>query len=340
MEAATDCARPRGRAPLGPIVCCIVLLIAVGVCLYRLYAENTGNPEDSVEVQRQRAAVAQLLEEKAFLESLREKTPCDVRRGLLGGAGVAPLSPGRHGHSGETSVPPSAPTPVPEASPPHPAQSEAPDGVVERLEDATVFVLGHSAAITAMGSGFFIAPDLVLTNRHVIERTPDRLIVINKKLGGTTPAHVVAASTAPDRDYALLRVDMPVGVRVGPLAFSTTARRAGKISAWGYPHAVSRNDPKYQALVTGKAEAVPEPSYADGVISAVLDRNPQIIVHTAPLSPGNSGGPLADEKGNVLGINTMISLDEDSYRQTSLALHASDILRFLKENAIEVSPAE
>jgi S1-C subfamily serine protease len=88
------------------------------------------------------------------------------------------------------------------------------------------------------------------------------------------------------------------------------------------------------------AEAAPELSYADGVISAVLDRKPPLIVHTAPLSPGNSGGPLANEKGFVVGVNSMISLDEDSYRQTSIALPASDILSFLKENSINASASE
>ncbi|MDR2744839.1 MAG: serine protease, partial [Desulfovibrio sp.] len=211
---------------------------------------------------------------------------------------------------------------------------------LEQLEDATVFVLGQSGSSLLAGSGFFIAPELVLTNRHVIALAPDAVFVINKKLGGLFPATLVAASPEKQRDYALLRVRPPHGAAIRPLVFSAKARRAQKVSVWGYPHAISKNDPKYQALLSGHAEAVPELSYADGVISAVLDRNPQVIVHTAPLSPGSSGGPLADEKGNILGINTMISLDEDSYRQTSLALHASDILRFLKENGVEASVAE
>ncbi|MDR0816348.1 MAG: trypsin-like peptidase domain-containing protein [Desulfovibrio sp.] len=320
MTRATDEEKSRRTIPFGPKVCGILLLIVVGLCVYRLYTLNSGHVSaENDETQKRNAVLTQLREEKSLLEGLLTKNPCEVRQWLTG--------------TGITSAT--------MASAQQAEQSAEPADAMSLLEDATVFILAlKNAATTTIGSGFFITPELVLTNKHVVANTPHSIIVINKKINGIAQADVVATSTAPQRDYAVLRVNLPSGVRVTHLSFFDKARRTEKISAWGYPHAISKNDPKYQALIAGDVGAIPELSYADGVISAVLERTPPIIVHTAPLSPGNSGGPLADEKGRVMGINTMISLDENSYRQTSIALHASDILLFLKEHGIDVDTAQ
>jgi S1-C subfamily serine protease len=276
-------------------VCCIILLLALGGVLYLRAAARDKGPANS-EIELQTTHNAALLSEKQRLEAMRGKAPCEIKDLLAKAA---------------------APT------------------AVSMVEDATVFILAFDQAGNIVtGSGFFFAPNLVLTNKHVAENHGAGLFIINKKLRAPAQARMVAVSASPTRDYAVLQVSVPAGAGITPLAFSTNVQRAEKVGAWGYPHAVSQNDPKYKALMTGQAITAPELSYSDGSVSAIHESDPPRIVHTAPLSHGNSGGPLTDSNGNVLGINTLITLDNESYRQTSFALAASDILAFLKEHGM------
>lgn len=212
-----------------------------------------------------------------------------------------------------------------------------PATMADRMEQATVLVLSEGREGMRMGTGFFIAPGIILTNEHVVGSAPKKIWAINKATKGVIPATLVTASKAKGQDYAVLRVTPIAGLE--PLVFAPAVQRTERVSAWGFPNAVTGDDPQFQALVRGQGNTSPEVVYTDGAVSVILNRQPPLVVHTATVSQGNSGGPLVNAQGQVVGINTYIRLDEESYRQSSLAIMSPDVMHFLQSKNIPFTVA-
>ncbi|TCZ56726.1 trypsin-like peptidase domain-containing protein [Roseicella aquatilis] len=163
---------------------------------------------------------------------------------------------------------PAAPLPVPVTPPPQ-VEQQRPD---------------PKARSVATGTGFVVAPDRVMTNHHVIDkcsriilRTPD-----GRWLGAVPPARVDEAL-----DLALLAVPgLPgpmVGFRSGP-----PVRRGEGVVVYGYPLAGILSD---AVLTRGEINGL-----------AGLANNRSQFQVSAPVQPGNSGGPMLDMQGNVVGV--------------------------------------
>lgn len=154
----------------------------------------------------------------------------------------------------------------------------------------------------AFGSGFVLVKRtekgstevLVVTNRHVVELGDKAQLQLadGTPLG---PADVVYSS--PTHDLAVLR---PTGKLASSVtegfAFSTTpAKDQQTVIATGFPGLVGR--PSYQ---TTKGYVSNESFRLDDGARPLT-----YVQHTAPIDPGSSGGPLTDETGRVLGVNTL-----------------------------------
>ncbi|MDR1607616.1 MAG: trypsin-like peptidase domain-containing protein [Deltaproteobacteria bacterium] len=245
--------------------------------------------------------------------------------------------------------------PADEINPPQPEEAEkkssAPNdeeraaNLLDNIEAATVLVLAMDSKKNSgmsMGTGFFVSDDIVLTNRHVIDvakKADGIILVTNKTLGHVQTAKLILSSRADAlRDYAVLRVDLEDVTPPTPLKISNEAKRADRVTAWGYPGLITKIDPKMDALLDGDLSSAPELVYAEGVISVIqqMDGDMPLISHTAEVSQGNSGGPLIDRNGEVIGINTFIRIDNKSSRQVNVALGGRDMLSFLAENNIEL----
>ena len=167
-------------------------------------------------------------------------------------------------------------------------QEALPD-LVRRVKPSVVSVLTYDGKGEPLisGSGFFIRPGQVVTNMHVIRGA--RRVEIHT-LEGKGRTYPVAGALAVDEeaDLALLSVDVPAE-RTRPLPLATALPDEGE-----------------QVFLIGNPLRL-EGSVSDGIVSAVREVPAvgRIIQITAPVSHGNSGSPLLNMSGQVIGIVTV-----------------------------------
>jgi S1-C subfamily serine protease len=181
------------------------------------------------------------------------------------------------------------------------AYSDAVIGALERVAPAVTFievthrkVQGRAQAkgrsSHGSGSGFLFTPDgYLLTNSHVVHGADE----ITVGLSDDTRFDADLVGNDPDSDLAVLRIGSPTARPF--VEFGDSARlRVGQVAiAIGNPLGYSRT------VTTGVVSALGR------TLRATSGRLMHDVIQTdAALNPGNSGGPLVDSKGRVIGVNT------------------------------------
>jgi S1-C subfamily serine protease len=261
-----------------------------------------------------------------------------------GSGGANPPAPGSSpGPSGQNQTGPlperdqalAPPTPPvdPNSAPVPPQVSPESGGapvLATLLKKSTVIVVTKSGT----GSGFFVSRDHILTNKHVTENSDNQFLVGNKTLTRMLPADMVGTSEATrigGPDFALLKLRS--GSSESFLSFADSLPfELQNVIATGYPGFVIREDESYRRMMSGDIGSVPETALTSGAVTYIQNATSQspVILHYATISPGNSGGPLTDECGRVVGINTFVRGDEGANARMNYALASSSAIQFLK----------
>jgi S1-C subfamily serine protease len=173
--------------------------------------------------------------------------------------------------------------------------------IYARVEPSVVDVTAtvRAAGETASGTGFVINPRaaLVLTNNHVIRDATSVTITI-PATGRTYQARIVG--TDASADIALLKISPVRGLAAAPLGDSARVTAGSAVVAIGNRAGAGGTPASAPGVISGTGRTVQASDSASGFTETLHG----LIATTARIEPGDSGGPLADSAGAVIGVDT------------------------------------
>ena len=164
------------------------------------------------------------------------------------------------------------------------ANAQSPQQIAKKALASTVLLVMEDAngQPLSLGSGFFVRNGQVATNLHVVKGASRGYA----KLVDQKTKYDIEGITAVDaaRDLVILKISVP-GTQVIPLSDSDTVQIGTPVYAVGNPRGL-------------------EGTFSQGIISSIRKvGTDKILQLTAPISPGSSGGPVLNDKGQVIGVS-------------------------------------
>ena len=179
--------------------------------------------------------------------------------------------------------------------------------------------------VASTGSGFVVASTSIVTNHHVIEDCA----ALSIRFGSTVLPATISADAAHS-DLALLKLSQPLG---SPPAVRATAALGEDVTVAGYPLA---------GLLS--SDLVVTSGHVNS--TAGLGNDPTMLQISAPVQPGNSGGPLLDRAGSVVGIivsklnvERLAKLTGDLAQNVNFAIKPEVLRLFLDANQVQYRTA-
>lgn len=180
-------------------------------------------------------------------------------------------------------VPPPAPITPPVPPPSQTNVTPQKGAIISSVKPAIAYISSRAGK----GSGFVVAPNVVVTNEHVV-RDSFR-VYLHLSSGGTTTGYVSGRNK--ENDLAIITIPT---TSITPLVFGDSGEASLKqgdaLYAFGFPFGLSG-----------------DPSFNEGSLSRRLDfEGKNYLEISNPIHPGNSGGPLVNESGKVVGVDIAI----------------------------------
>jgi len=209
----------------------------------------------------------------------------------------------------------------------------------------------------------------VATNRHVVDAMDeDTLALLAESLPGVSTAEiarqvsvrvfVMAGGVLYEQNYdrdvilsdradlALIRLSAPIAGRSSAVLADSSAGLdvTDTVYAIGYPGLadlkVIENWADYASVEALLADMAPsginDLTLTQGSVSRIHVNigGVRFLQHEANISPGNSGGPLVNEAGQVVGVNTHLYVDAETASKIQMAIESDELIRFLEQNRI------
>lgn len=193
--------------------------------------------------------------------------------------------------------------------------------IYKRVAPATVTVLGSFGETYSVGTGvIFTSNGYIVTNYHVIAGCQECTVWVKDENGADTTYDAKFVGGDEQKDLAVLKIDA-TGLPTAEFGVSADLQVGDSVYAIGNPLGTELRS-----------------TFTDGIVSAV-DRNVEVdgvtmtLVQTnAALNHGNSGGPLINIYGQVIGINTIKMMSgEDTIEGLGFAIPTSHAVRWINE---------
>ncbi len=182
----------------------------------------------------------------------------------------------------------------------------------------------------SMGTGWPVGTgspvQYIVTNNHVINQNTGAVSVW---YGDRTFVNATVEVQKPEQDLAILKLEVPIaGMQPLDVNDRSDAKTGDSIYALGFPGSAD----SFSQTITANADDV---TVTDGIISSVKSASiiqggspVKLLQINAAVNPGNSGGPLLNEYGEVVGINTFAALNAQNI---NAAVSADELVDILKE---------
>jgi S1-C subfamily serine protease len=196
-------------------------------------------------------------------------------------------------------------------------KAEPGKGVFEKVYTAShpsvVTILTYTQGASSpkgIGSGFYVSPDMVITNAHVVDESA--YVEVKKNLRDKPIKVLDVLLVDRDADVVLLR-----------------------ISEAGQPLLLDPDIPETgEPVIVISSPLGLEKTASQGIISGFREHNGKRYLQiTASISPGSSGGPILDRRGRVLGM-TAFMLDDNHAQNLNFGIPSSVIKQFLSSGSL------